>query len=252
MKNILLSCSLLGMFFANAQVASLNENFEDADTSTNTGFGPYAPLPYNNWTSNATYPKAYIGVSNNNKQLSGYSFFDAYSPIFFITPELVSVEGTLKFVFGGRSGSLQIGTIANNNNLDSFTLVKEYNVGSSQNVEIEIPSSSDKFIAFKYIPNATHRAFAMDNVIFTPKNLSTSEITNKTTPKFAVDNFRNQIIFANNNIRSVKIFSANGSLISNEKVVQSQVNISKLNSGVYFIIIEENNGNTTKSKFIKK
>lgn len=119
-------------------------------------------------------------------------------------------------------------------------------------MEIEIPSSSDKFIAFKYIPNATHRAFAMDNVIFTPKNLSTSEITNKTTPKFAVDNFRNQIIFADNNIRSVKIFSANGSLISNEKVVQSQVNISKLNSGVYFIIIEENNGNTTKSKFIKK
>lgn len=256
MKNILLSCSLLGMFFANAQVSTLEENFETFGDGTTNG-----ALPQKGWNYNEGAFASGVRTTNGNKHLQMYSMSGS-DAVYFISPELTSIDGvkSLKFdVFSkGGPGAIQIGVVKdadNSKTIQNFEAVSgEFTIsGQTTTYEVNIPKSDAKYIVFKLIAKGTpHTPLALDNIYYKDQNLSTSEIANKTKPKFAVDNAKNQIIFADNNIRSVKIFSANGSLVSNEKVVQNQVNISKLNSGVYFIILEDNNGNITKSKFIKK
>lgn len=248
MKNILLSCSLLGMFFANAQVATIEEDFSSFSSQA---------FPQNGWNK-SDLPE--FTRFEPNQYIRTYSLFGT-DPVYIITPELISIDGikSLKFETWGTSiGDVQIGVTSDPNTANiakNFKPVSQlYPISTSTHntYEVKIPKSDAKYIVFKLMPAGPHTSLRLDNIYYKEHSLSTSEITNKSTPKFAVDNTKNKIIFADNNIQSIKIFSANGSLISNEKVLQNQVNISKLNSGVYFIILEDNNGNITKSKFIKK
>ena len=70
---------------------------------------------------------------------------------------------------------------------------------------------------------------------------------------------KNDLIIATSNARSqnltLKIFNIEGKLLSAQNVEltnQASINVSQLKSGIYFLNIEEENGNTAIKKFIKE
>lgn len=258
MKRFLFTSSLLLGIFANAQVSSIRENFEGAKLDKcDPNTCPYTNFPYNGWTSSRGFPYAFITMnSKQNKYLKAYSFFSS-EPTYFFTPELVSTEGNLSFQFNGSEGKLEVGTIIDKTDFSTFSPIKEYEIQRNVNVIIkednplEIPKNEARYIAFKFTPAGMHKTFGMDTIIFTPKTLSTNEFQKKTELKFAIDLLNNRLVFNHNDIKSVKILTANGSLVSNEKITNNSIDISKLLAGIYFIIAENELGNTFTSKFIK-
>lgn len=254
MKRFLFSSALLLGVFTNAQVTSFKENFEEADLNQQ-GMGTcgYTNFPYKDWTSDKVYPYSIITYNcntKNNKYAKAYSAM-SLEPIHFISPELVSTEGKLNLWFNGVGGKLEIGTILNREKLSEIQIVKEYTITGRTSANIDIPNKEGKFIVFKFTPNSHHQVFGIDNIEFSPISLSTNELKPKTETKFATDLSNNKLIFQNKDIKSVKILTTNGSLISNEKITDNSIDISKLLSGVYLIIAENELGNTFASKFIK-
>lgn len=262
MKRLLFTSSLLLGIFANAQISSIKENFEGAvldKCDPNTC--PYADFPYNGWTSSKGFPYAFITMnSKQTKYVKAYSFFSS-DPIYFFTPELVSTEGNLRFIFNGSEGKLEVGTIVDKNDFSTFSLLAEYNITRDTNVivggkdgkipPVEIKKNEAKYIAFKFVPAGEHKTFGLSVVHFDPKTLSTNDFQQKSELKFAIDLLNNKLIFNHNDIKSVKILTANGSLAANEKITNNSIDISKFVSGVYFIIAENELGNTYTSKFTK-
>ena len=58
------------------------------------------------------------------------------------------------------------------------------------------------------------------------------------------------IISKNNDVFEVDVFNLSGKLITSNKDVYGQINISNLKSGVYLINIESSYGNTTKKLIV--
>lgn len=259
MKKSLLICSLvLGSLF-NAQLTSLNETFQDFPFDGQDDYGGYGSLPYAGWTSNEWYPYVFItkhsatqGENAGNKYLKTYSLDNPTKVVFVVTPELVSTGGQLKFRSGSSGGSLQVGTMSNPTDWSTFTSVSEYTLGDSlAPYTINLPESTDKYIAFRFQANGQHRVCGLDNVMFTPTIMATNEVDTKTKDTFAVDEVSQRLIFTNNPV-SIKVYNTLGSLVLDEKVEKNYVDISKLGSGVYLISIEDKDNEITNSKFIKK
>lgn len=254
MKRFLFTSSLLLGIFANAQISSIKENFEGADLNQQgVGTCGYMNFPYNGWASDKVYPYSIITyncTTLNNKYAKAYSGM-SLEPIHFISPELISTEGKLSLGFNGVGGKLEIGTVTDIGKLSEIQIIKEYTIAGRVSASIDIPNNEGKFIVFKFTPNNFHQVFGIDNIEFSPQILSTNEFQKKAELKFAIDLLNNRLIFNNNDIKSVKILTANGSLVSNEKITNNSINISKLLAGVYFIIAENELGNSLNSKFIK-
>ncbi len=53
-------------------------------------------------------------------------------------------------------------------------------------------------------------------------------------------------------IASVQIYSISGQMIENIKTTDTQVNLEHLNSGTYFVILNQTNGSTTRHKVVKQ
>lgn len=255
MKKLLSLCSLLGVLMQ-AQVSDLKENFNDfvTDKQASRG-GIYGDLPQKGWSSSLPHPYAYVSKHpfKENKYLKAYSFFSGNVPIYFFTPELTSVEGTLIFYAGGSDGlgSLQVGVIENKENTESFQPIQDFLLEKHlTKYTLEIPKTAGKYIAFKYIPNANHLTFGLDNVTFVPKTLSTQEINKQEEVRINLASNGNLKIYGGNWTKG-KIYGANGGLILNTKITQNNLNISSLEKGLYFIHLENENGSTFKTKFIK-
>lgn len=252
MKKFFTILSIAAVAFMNAQVASIDENFESFPTPT-TSPRVYGNLPYGGWKSDNVYPKNYISKENNNTKIVSYSMMSANVPIHIITPELISTKGNLKFdgsIAGMGSGVLQIG-VSDTGEFDSFTMVQELTLGKAMATNEVNISNEAKYIVFKFIPHSAHTAFTLDNVVFQPESMATTDFQLKSEPVFAVDNVSKRLVFANNNVKNVKIYNSLGALVIDTKV-NGYVNISTLNSGVYFVVSESKSGEIKKSKFIKK
>ena len=99
------------------------------------------------------------------------------------------------------------------------------NFGSGFSVDdlvIELPASSESFNSnlFSIYPNPTSSIFNISN----PNNVE---------------------------IKSISVVDINGRIVKNQSDSLSQINVSDLNAGVYFVTIEAAEGKTTK-KFIKQ
>lgn len=254
MSKYLLFCSVLGTWL-NAQVGSIDENFNNfpVDQFSSMG-GGYGELPYGGWSSDKKHPNAFITEhsTTKNRYLKAYTLFDAQSPIYFFTPELLSVEGKLSFYAGTSGGSLEVGVVADINDLTGFQSVKSFELGGSlSKFEVDIPSSSTaKFIAFKYQTNGVHKVFGLDNVVFEPKNLSVQDALSADV-KMALNPENQRVYFQGDKLRKVEVFDGKGGLVKMEKVRDNSVDVSSLAKGVYFIVMETEEGTVLKSKFIK-
>lgn len=254
----LFSVSLIGIFsLSNAQLTTIKEHFSDfvIDKTAQSG-RKYGELPQNNWSGSSSYPLVYVSqnaAGSDNKYIALYNAGQD-NPLYLFSPELISTEGKISFVCktGGEADAIiQIGTITNPKDQTTYSAISD-NItltGSDATYEVEIPKNTDKYIAFKVLPPANkHNFTSIDDVVFTPKNLSTHN-TVTIENRFAVSG--NELVFSNENIHHIQILSANGNLITTTKVLKNKVDISQLSTGAYFLIIEDKNGTITQSKFIK-
>lgn len=243
----------------NAQVASINENFD----SFNTGIGN--PLPQNGWTSVIAGQRLYPDMANGNKYLQGYTFFTPNIPFYAITPQILAPNGTQTLSFtvaltagSGGGGSIQAGLVSTNTNMSSFTpLGTTVNITSStpQTLSYTVPASTQQYIAFKFIGNVEHAAILIDNVVLTPSGTLGINETVKSNEnlRFAVNSNNTELVFiVRNEPKNIQVYSAAGEKVAEGKLKNKNFDISGLQTGVYYLIIETTEGNTIKSKFIKK
>ncbi len=102
-------------------------------------------------------------------------------------------------------------------------------------------------------PLATSQAYLFLDSISLTTNLSVNDnqITNIAIYPNPATNVLNISNVNNYEIKNISVVDINGRVVKNESGAMTQINVSDLNSGVYFVTIEAAEGKTTK-KFIKQ
>lgn len=265
---LLFGALLFSAVTANAQLASINENF-DLFVTVGTG-----SLPQNNWTTkiNPVDPSAdpLLSVEGpggaTDKYIQAYSLTSPNIPFYLISPQIVApVAGqtisvsTLRIggVPGG-TGSLQIGLVASPSDMSTFTPVGNAIAISSSTATtttVNVPTSTYQYIAFKFSANMVHQALRLDNVVLTAAgSLGTSDnIKSNGNIKFAVNSENTALQFVTKkDPKNIQVYSAVGQKVAEGKLNNQRFDISSLPTGIYYIAIETTEGSITKSKFIKK
>jgi len=264
MKAKLLLAASLFAVIANAQVSTINENFNSFTAGSNT-------FPQKGWSvilaaNPLPFPPAplMIVTSDADKVVQAYSGNNSSLPSYLITPQIVAPAGdkTLTFITSLAAtspgvGTIQVGVANNPADMSTFTAVGEpiqVTTNNFQNVSINIPASTGSYLVFKITPTAVHTAIQIDNVVY-DTNLAVLE--NSFTAqdvKFAVTTDNNALQFISQGpvLSNAKIYSGTGQIATEGKIINNRFDIAKLSAGVYYIIAETTNGRSIKSKFIKK
>jgi len=263
MKAKLLLAASLFAVVAQAQLSTINENF-DGFTAGNATF------PQNGWSAilpTAPFPPQpmmlVVAADGTNKVIQAYPGSSSNQPLYLITPQIVAPAGdkAISFDTGLVASSpgtttIQIGVATNPADMTTFTAVGDpIQITSTtiQNVKVNVPASAGTYLVIRHTPTAAHTALQIDNVKY-DTNLAVNESAfNTNNVKFAVSADNNFLKFVSTTtLSSAKIYSAAGQIATEGKISNNTLNISTLKSGVYFIAIEDNAGKTVKSKFIKK
>lgn len=264
---LLIGTLMLAATTANAQVATINQQFEGftkARTATWPQFD-WARFPN---PSPATGPWVY---ADNNDGASDmfiyyYSFFTQNVGGYLITPQIVAPDGTKTLTFKGwsnkgetgvASATVEIGMVDSQTDMSNFTLIgSPINLTTTESLyTVTIPASTKQYIAFRMTGGANHVAISVDEVVYDSTTvLGTSDITkSKEAVKFAVNSDNTALQFiAKKDPKNVQVYSALGQKVSEGKLSDQKFDISALQAGVYFILIETAEGTAVKSKFIKK
>ncbi|MEC3876448.1 T9SS-dependent choice-of-anchor J family protein [Chryseobacterium salviniae] len=268
---LLLGTLLFTAITAQAQVATLNENF-DSFTAGNTTF------PQGGWsaiTASLTpdfpqvSPRMIVAQDNDNptnKFVQSYAGNNGTAPSYLISPQIAAPAGdkTLSFQTTLVSpspgpGTIQIGLASNPADMSTFVAVgipvTVGTIGTIQNISVPIPASSSQYIVFRFTPSATHVAIQIDNVVYnTASNLSVSDQIKSQEPiQFAVNSDNTALEFiTKKDLKNISIYSASGQKVAGGKLSGKSFDISTLQTGVYYIIIENSEGFAVKSKFVKK
>jgi hypothetical protein len=214
-----------------AQVATINENFDNF-TSGNTTF------PQNGWaaqlaTNTLPYPPApmMIVTTGTNKAVQSYAGNNGTAPSYLITPQIVAPTGdkTLTFSAGlvdtsPGSSTIQIGLASNPADMTTFTAVgNPISISSitAQNYSVNITASTSSYIVFKVTPTAAHTATLIDNVVYdTPAVGTINENFNAFTSgiaaipqmgwnKVTATSSYNVYIATNNGSNAIQFYAAN-------------------------------------------
>lgn len=272
MKSGLLIGSL--MFAAvslNAQVATINENFNNF-TAGNTTFpqgGWAAVVASASPTPPPVSPRMIVAVDAgdaNNKMVQSYAGNNGGTPSYLITPQITAPAGdkTLSFQTvlvapSPGSGTIQIGMASSQTDMSTFVAVGNpvtlSTLGSVQNISVNIPASAQQYIVFRFTPSTSHVAVQIDNVVYnTASNLAVSGTAKSNEEiRFAVNADNTALEFtARKDPKNIQIFSAGGQKVAGGKVSGRSFDISTLQTGIYYLLIETAEGAAVKSKFIKK
>ncbi|WP_333854368.1 T9SS type A sorting domain-containing protein [Epilithonimonas sp.] len=262
MKAKLLLAASLFAVVAQAQLATINENFDNFTAGSNI-------FPQNGWSTKLPISQAQpqpimIVTPGENKSIQAYPGSTVAQPMYLITPQIVAPAGDkiLSFdtamVAGGFStiGTVQVGLVTDPTDMTTFVAVGnpiELTSTTIQNVKVSIPASAATYLVIRTTSSTMHTPIHIDNVKY-DTNLAVNESTfNSNNVKFAVSADNNSLKFVSTTtLSNAKIYSAAGHVATEGKISNNTLNISTLKSGVYFIIIEDNAGQTVKSKFIKK
>ncbi|SDQ06321.1 Por secretion system C-terminal sorting domain-containing protein [Chryseobacterium soldanellicola] len=263
---LLLGTLMLTAITANAQVATINENFDGFTSGNNT-------FPQNGWsTIMAANPMPFppaplmIVTTDANKAIQAYSGNNTNAPSYLVTPQIVAPSGDKSVSFtvtlaspSPGPGSVQVGLASNPADMTTFVPVGNSTtlstVGAIQNITVPIPASASQYIVFRFTPTAAHVAIQIDNVVYnTTASLGTTDTTKSSeNVKFAVNSDNTALQFvAKKEPKNIQIFSALGQNVAEGKLNGQKFDISALQTGVYYIIIETAEGSVIKSKFIKK
>ena len=257
---------VLSAITANAQLATINENFNNF-TAGNTTF------PQNGWSAlvapiTGSFPPVsprMLVVGDTDKVIQSYAGNNATESSYLVTPQIVAPAGdkSLSFVTtlvapSPSSGTIQIGLASNPADMTTFVpvgnVINVTTIGVVQNITVNIPASTSSYIVFKFTPTASHVAIQIDNVVYnTTGSLAVSDAFKTNDFNFAVNKENSALEFVGKTeIKNVNIYSAAGQNVASGKVNNNSFDINTLKTGVYYILIEMKDGKTTKSKFIKK
>lgn len=263
MKAKLLLAASLFAVVAQAQLSSINETFD--------GFNPgNTTFPQNGWSvklPTGPFPPQpmMIVTQGENKSLQAYPGSTTAQPMYLITPQIVAPTGdkTLSFDTGmvsgglGTTGSVQVGVATDPNNMEGTFVA----VGSPipltstdiQNVKINIPASAATYLVIRTTSAAMHTPIHIDNVKYEVTLAVSENAFNSSNVKFAVSQDNSSLRFDSIvALTNAKVYSAGGQIAAEGKIINNSFDIARLKTGVYFIIIENKDGQTVKSKFIKK
>lgn len=256
---LLLGTLLFTAVSAQAQLASINENFESFTT------GPTSPLPQNGWSSVLAGQRMYPDAANGNKYLQAYTFFTPNVPFYAVTPQITAPTGshTLSFKVAqttgsGGAGSVQVGLVTSNTDMSTFTPISTAVTVSSTTAQIltyTVPASSSQYIAFKFIGNVAHAAILIDDVVYSASTslAVTDALKSKDNVQFAVTSDNTALQFVTKKEpKNIQIYSSAGQKVSGGKLNGQRFDISALQTGVYYIVAETAEGSAIQSKFIKK
>lgn len=256
---LLLAASLFSMV-AQAQLSTIDENFNNFTAGSKT-------FPQNGWSAVLpTGPKQpqpmMIVTAGTDKAIQAYAGGSSNMPLYLVTPQIVAPAGDKAISFdtglvesSPGTSTIQIGLATSPTDMSTFVAVGnpiQITSTTIQNIKVNIPASSGTYLVIKETPTIEHTALQIDNVKY-DSNLSLNESSLIANIKFAVSSDNNFLkVTSAEAITTAKIYSASGQTALQTKVTNSTINISTLQSGIYFIILENINGKTFKSKFIKK
>nr|WP_315033590.1 choice-of-anchor J domain-containing protein [uncultured Chryseobacterium sp.] len=265
---LLIGGLMLAAFGMNAQVATLNENFNNF-TVGNTTF------PQFGWSAIVApitgefppVPPRMIVAGDSNRFIQSYAGNNSSGSSYLITPQIEAPQGNKTLTFDTTlvspspgPGSIQIGVASNPSDMSTFVPVGSpinvATIGTVQNVSVDIPASAGSYLVFKFTPTATHVAVQIDNVVYnTTASLGVRD-TKKSSEaeiKFALNSNNTALTFVTKKEpKKIQVYSAGGQKVSEGKLNGQRFDISNLQTGVYFLMIETADGKTIQSKFIKK
>ncbi|MGG5210397.1 choice-of-anchor J domain-containing protein [Chryseobacterium sp. MIQD13] len=260
---LLLGTLMFTAFTVNAQVAMINENFDSFTTGTG------AAWPQNGW-SKVVPPGAgpfIYADGTTDKYAQFYTLMAPNTPGYLITPQIIAPDGTksLKFTYSMTTGSAGTGTLevglisaattAGTAGFTSISPVYALNSATEQTVTINVPASANQYIAFKFTGAVQHAALQVDDVIYTAAStLAVSDnVKSKEEVRFAVNPDHTALQFiSKKEPKNIQIYSAGAQKVAEGKLKGQQFDISALQAGVYYILVETAEGLVIKSKFIKK
>lgn len=266
---LLLGSLLFTAITVNAQVSSINENFDTFTTGTTT-------FPQAGWSAIVAPmtnvfppapPRMIVAADGNNRFIQAYAGNNSTGSSYLVTPQIETPAGnkTLSFTTTLVSpspgpGTLQIGVASNPADMSTFIPVGNpiavTTIGVIQNESIPIPATAGSYLVFKFTPSSEHVAVQIDNVVYNTSNtLGTNDhLAGKNNElKFAVNTDNTALVFSTQkDPKNIQIFSASGQKVAEGKLNGKTFNISELPTGIYYTAIETTEGKTIQSKFIKK
>ncbi|WP_347219257.1 T9SS type A sorting domain-containing protein [Chryseobacterium sp.] len=259
---LLLGTILFTAATANAQLATINEDFQTFTT------GNTAAWPQNNWSNiqNTTAGPWVYASGTTNKLIQYYSFSAANTAGYLITPQIVTPDGSKILNFkaalttgstSGATGTIEIGLVDNTTDMNTFTSIGSIINLTASNVQysVPVPASSKQYIAFKIIGSNMHTAIQVDDVVYnTASSLGVKENTvSKDDVKFTVNADHTALVFVTKKqLKNIQIYSATGQKVAEGKPNGELFNINSLQTGIYYTSVETADGKITQSKFIKK
>lgn len=266
-SKLLLGTMLFAALSAHAQVATLNENFN--------GFTPgqgQSVFPQNQWT--AIYPAPVgnpppmmniIAATATDNFVQAYSGANQNSPEYLISPQIVAPAGDKTLTFkarrnvGSAPGSVQAGLASDPSDMSTFVPLANATTLTSdtfQTITIPVPASTSQYIVFKFVGAlAPHTVIEIDDVVYNQAtSLSVSDqVKSKEEVRFAVSADKTTLDFTvKKDPKNIQVYSATGQKLAEGKLSGRSFDISRLQTGVYYILIETADGSAVKSKFIKK
>lgn len=171
-------------FAANAQVATLNENFNSFNTG-NTTFpqgGWSAVLPPMNTPPSPPPPMMIVYAEANdasNRYVSSYSGGNKDTPQYLVSPQIVAPTGDKTLSFKARRSSqnvaaviVQVGLASSPTDMTTFVAVGApvtLSENTYQTITRVIPSSSSSYIVFKTVNEVAltqHTATDFDDIVY--------------------------------------------------------------------------------------
>lgn len=260
---LLLGSLVLSTISAQAQLATINENFD------NFTIGTSAAWPQNNWSrvQSGSGPWVYAD-GTTDQHIQYYSFFTSNTAGYLISPQIVAPDGSKTLSFkaaitggsaGGATGTVEVGLVdgINSSEMPSFTPIGSVITLTSTDTvySFTVPASSKQYIAFKITGSAQHTAIQLDDVVYASTTLGVSDQVKYSDHdiRFALNAESTALQFVTRKeVKNISIYTANGQKAAEGKLNSQRFDVSQLQTGVYYILIEAIDGSVLKTKFIKK
>ncbi|WP_415326508.1 T9SS type A sorting domain-containing protein [Chryseobacterium sp. MMS23-Vi53] len=263
---LLIGTLMFSAITANAQVATLNETFNNF-TAGNTTF------PQNGWSavlpSGGTPPAMMIvfnDTATSNQYIQSYSGSNVSTAQYLVSPQIVSPTGNKSISFKARKNSasapvmVQVGLASSPTDMTTFVGIGNptmLTTDTFQTITVSVPSSSSSYLVFRTISGvaAPHTAVDIDDVKydFTTTLAVSDAAKSKAEVQFVVNSDNTALQFiTKKDPKNIQIYSAGAQKVAEGKLSDRSFDISALQTGVYYIVIETAEGSVVQSKFIKK
>lgn len=227
-------------------MATIDENFD-----------AFTTFPANCWGASQVPSSAMMMIAGGAIQL--YSFMMPNTPIYIVTPELATIDGTHSLSFEVSSISaggteLQVGTLTDQDDFSTFTAVGDAITPESGQIytTASIPAQAGhKYVAIKFTPNGNHKAIVIDNIKWQPTTVGVADFTENSVSVYPNPVADQLYIESATTIQNVELFDMLGNSVL-KSYKSDVINISHLPTGMYLTYIKDEQGNTQVRKIVKK